>query len=126
MCGIIGYIGPKNTTEILLQGLRRLEYRGYDSAGIAIHENDSFYIAKEVGRVSELEGVVEQGHSSGAGIAHTRWATHGGVTVENAHPHTSYCNDVILVHNGIVENASRLRESLIDNDIIGTCANSFP
>ena len=113
MCGIIGYIGTKNTANLLIRGLQRLEYRGYDSAGMAVHNNDgSFYVSKEVGRVQELEKIVDLTQTEGAGIAHTRWATHGGVTVENAHPHLSQCGNVVLVHNGIIENFSPLRQKL--------------
>lgn len=115
MCGIVGYIGSKNTANLLIRGLQRLEYRGYDSAGIAVHQGDKFYVAKQVGRVEELEKIVDVSQGVGAGIAHTRWATHGGVTVENAHPHHSPQKDVILVHNGIIENFALLREKLIKN-----------
>lgn len=114
MCGIIGYIGTKNTANLLIRGLGRLEYRGYDSAGLVIHEGDSFYTSKEVGRVQELEKIVDISKKDGAGIAHTRWATHGGVTVENAHPHFSEDKEVVLVHNGIIENYSFLKRRLIE------------
>lgn len=113
MCGIIGYIGSKNTANLLIRGLQRLEYRGYDSAGLAIHNGDgTFYKAKQVGRVQELEKIVDLENALGAGIAHTRWATHGGVTVENAHPHASPCETVVLVHNGIIENFTPLKHKL--------------
>ena len=112
MCGIIGYIGAKNTANLLIRGLQRLEYRGYDSAGLAVHQGDSFYISKQVGRVQELEKIVDLSRSVGAGIAHTRWATHGGVTVENAHPHLAPSQKVVLVHNGIIENFAVLKERL--------------
>ena len=115
MCGIIGYIGAKNTANLLIRGLQRLEYRGYDSAGIAVHTENGFYLSKEVGRVQELEKIVDLGQTKGAGIAHTRWATHGGVTVENAHPHLSPCEKVVLVHNGIIENFSQLKHKLIES-----------
>ncbi|MEC7986576.1 MAG: hypothetical protein VX278_15525, partial [Myxococcota bacterium] len=111
MCGIIGYIGPSNTSALLLQGLRRLEYRGYDSAGVAIQQDEGFYLKKQIGMVASLEEIMDD-VPSGAGIAHTRWATHGGVTVPNAHPHLSHDNQVVLVHNGIIENANQLREKL--------------
>ena len=118
MCGIIAYIGPKATPSLLLQGLRRLEYRGYDSAGVAIQNDGKFYISKEVGRVAALEAQVDLNAANGAGIAHTRWATHGGVTEANAHPHVSGDGVVALVHNGIIENAVSLREKLIANGTI--------
>ena len=114
MCGIIGYIGSKNTANLLVRGLARLEYRGYDSAGIAIHEGDQFYISKEVGQVKELEKIVDLSRENGAGIAHTRWATHGGVTVENTHPHFSQDQKVVLVHNGIIENYAFLKKKLME------------
>ena len=114
MCGIIGYIGSKNTANLLIRGLGRLEYRGYDSAGLVIHEGDQFYTSKEVGRVQELEKIVDMSKKDGAGIAHTRWATHGGVTVENAHPHFSHNKKVVLVHNGIIENYSFLKKKLAE------------
>ena len=115
MCGIIAYIGPKKTTSLLIQGLRRLEYRGYDSSGLAIQNGGDFYTAKEVGRVAALEALVDLDRANGAGIAHTRWATHGGVTVANAHPHLSEDNVVAMVHNGIIENADNLRTALRDS-----------
>jgi glutamine---fructose-6-phosphate transaminase (isomerizing) len=118
MCGIIGYIGPHETTSLLLQGLRRLEYRGYDSAGMAIHGPEEFYVCKEVGRVAALEALVNTDVASGSGIAHTRWATHGEVTTPNAHPHISNDSKVALVHNGIIENANHLRERLEQNGTV--------
>ncbi|MBM76390.1 MAG: glutamine--fructose-6-phosphate transaminase (isomerizing) [Proteobacteria bacterium] len=112
MCGIIGYIGNKECSRILLQGLRRLEYRGYDSAGIAINAEDEFFIGKEVGRVQQLADALPEHIPNGTGIAHTRWATHGGVTQANAHPHLSQDSQIVLVHNGIIENASFLQDKL--------------
>ena len=112
MCGIIGYIGNKNTLNVLIRGLQRLEYRGYDSAGLAIQQENGFYTSKQVGRVQELEKIQEFTALHGAGIAHTRWATHGGVTVENAHPHYSASKQVVLVHNGIIENFAQLKDKL--------------
>jgi len=115
MCGIIGYVGKKNPIDILLYGLYSLEYRGYDSAGIAVSDNVNLNIIKSVGRVSELEKKINESSVIDGyfGIAHTRWATHGGVTLENAHPHN--VGRVTLVHNGIIENAEELREQLIKN-----------
>ena len=113
MCGIVGYIGPKNPIPVLVQGLRRLEYRGYDSAGIAVQQlNEDFYVRRAVGRVQNLEEELINPPTTGTGIAHTRWATHGGVTQANAHPHRSQNNQVVMVHNGIIENANPLREQL--------------
>jgi glucosamine--fructose-6-phosphate aminotransferase (isomerizing) len=115
MCGIIGYIGTKEATPILLEGLRRMEYRGYDSAGIAIINGKGVHIAKLPGRIQGLEDLVQSDPPTGTiGLAHTRWATHGPPTQVNAHPHTC-CNDrIAVVHNGIIENAGALRERLAE------------
>ena len=115
MCGIIGYVGKRNITEVLLDGLKALEYRGYDSAGIALLNKDKVQIIKSVGRISNLEERInkEKIIDSNIGIAHTRWATHGGVTENNAHPHK--VNRVTIVHNGIIENAKELKEKLISD-----------
>ena len=110
MCGIIGYIGLKNVKNILLDGLTRLEYRGYDSAGIAVRTESGVEITRTVGKVAALKEAACQAEDGHAGIGHTRWATHGGVTVPNAHPHHS--GRVTLVHNGIIENFALLRERL--------------
>lgn len=106
MCGIIGFTGRKPAKDILIDGLERLEYRGYDSAGIALlNDDDTLTIRKKAGRVSELRELCKDGdYSSTCGIGHTRWATHGGVTDANAHPHR--CGNVALIHNGIIENYS--------------------
>jgi len=111
MCGIVGYIGERPAAPILLEGLRRLEYRGYDSAGIAIG-GSPIGVHKQVGRVKDLSAVVPEDLAGSVGIAHTRWATHGGVTVENAHPHIDESSRIAVVHNGIIENARVLRERL--------------
>ena len=112
MCGIIGYIGEKNPVEVLINGLKSLEYRGYDSAGIALKEKDEIEVIKSVGKIVNLEDKIKSKEimESHLGIAHTRWATHGKPTEENAHPHTA--GKVTLVHNGIIENAEELREKL--------------
>lgn len=113
MCGIVGYIGEKNVYPILIQGLQRLEYRGYDSAGLAIY-NDSLNVFKCKGRVSDLEKFVETKDTSGQiGIGHTRWATHGEPNDTNAHPHTSMNGEFVLVHNGIIENYAELKADLL-------------
>ncbi len=110
MCGIVGYIGHRNATEILLDGLRRLEYRGYDSAGIAVHQKKTVIVRAE-GKLAALESKVRRQHPRGnIGIGHTRWATHGRPSETNAHPHQA--GSVILVHNGIVENYMTLRHLL--------------
>ena len=117
MCGIFGYIGPSAAAPLLISGLRRLEYRGYDSAGIAVI-NDDLDIYKKVGMVKELENILPATVKGNIGIAHTRWATHGGVTDANSHPHTSEDGKVALVHNGIIENANALRNQLEKRGIV--------
>ncbi len=117
MCGIFGYIGPSAAAPLLISGLRRLEYRGYDSAGIAVINGD-LDIYKKVGMVIELENILPATVKGNIGIAHTRWATHGGVTDANSHPHTSEDGKVALVHNGIIENANALRNQLIKRGIV--------
>jgi len=116
MCGIIGYIGEKPAMPILIDGLRRLEYRGYDSAGVAVMD-DSITLHKTVGRIADLERVVPTVSPGTMGIAHTRWATHGGVTEANAHPHMSMDQSIAVVHNGIIENARNLRQRLTETGI---------
>lgn len=114
MCGIVGVVAKRNVTKILLEGLRRLEYRGYDSAGVAVVEaNGQIAVRKEVGKVINLEKSIQQLPLEGSiGIAHTRWATHGKPTKANAHPHTS--SPITVVHNGIIENHEELRQRLKD------------
>ena len=115
MCGIVGYIGDKQATPILLKGLRRLEYRGYDSAGIAIMQPDGIFRERSVGKIEKLVGKLQGKTPQGTvGIAHTRWATHGGVTEANAHPHTAADGDLVLAHNGIIENYRELKKELGD------------
>ncbi len=114
MCGIVGYIGEDNCVPIILTGLKRLEYRGYDSAGIGMLVNDKCYIQKSVGKVAVLEEILEAGAvSSSIGIGHTRWATHGGPSSENAHPHFNEDRSISLIHNGIIENYSVLKKELL-------------
>ena len=114
MCGIVAYIGSKVARPILLEGLKRLEYRGYDSAGIAIIQNGHLSVQKKIGRVANLEAAIEgkPGFDGSLGLCHTRWATHGGVTDFNAHPHTDDRHGIALVHNGIIENYSALKTYL--------------
>ena len=112
MCGIVGAVAERNVVQILLEGLRRLEYRGYDSAGVALINNDALSIVRRIGKVKELADAINEQNGKGTtGIAHTRWATHGGVTESNAHPHASESRFAV-VHNGIIENHASLRESL--------------
>jgi glucosamine--fructose-6-phosphate aminotransferase (isomerizing) len=118
MCGIVAYVGKKNAQSLLLEGLKRLEYRGYDSAGICIGQEGRLHVRRAVGRISVLESALENpvtripaGH---IGMAHTRWATHGAPTECNAHPHTDDQNHIALVHNGIIENYATLKQFLVD------------
>ncbi len=114
MCGIVAYIGAKPAQSLLIEGLKRLEYRGYDSAGMAVLENGKLAVIKAVGRVANLEDKIEEmgGFRGTIGLAHTRWATHGGVTEINAHPHTDDRNGIALIHNGIIENYAALKTYL--------------
>ncbi len=115
MCGIVAYIGHSNALPVLMDGLRRLEYRGYDSAGVAIFDGGQIHLRKSVGRIANLAEEIERNPVSGSiGISHTRWATHGAVTRENAHPHTDKSGRLHLVHNGVIENYQILRDQLIE------------
>jgi glucosamine--fructose-6-phosphate aminotransferase (isomerizing) len=114
MCGIVGYIGPQDATPIILNGLKRLEYRGYDSAGLAVLENSHIEVRRDAGKLSRLASLVEESPLHGhVGIGHTRWATHGEPSARNAHPHLGMTGNVVVVHNGIVENFLELRDELI-------------
>jgi glucosamine--fructose-6-phosphate aminotransferase (isomerizing) len=105
MCGIVGYVGPKEATPILLDGLRRLEYRGYDSAGLATVQHGRLLLRKKAGRVADLTRYLHSHPAPGnLGISHTRWATHGPATDANAHPHLGGDGAVAGVHNGVIEN----------------------
>ena len=122
MCGIVAYKGSKDCYPILLDGLKKLEYRGYDSAGIACFQGNKFQITKKVGKVKELENAIKSKHSSaccgGMGIAHTRWATHGEPLQKNAHPHLDQSRKISLVHNGIIENHEPIKKFLKSKKII--------
>jgi glucosamine--fructose-6-phosphate aminotransferase (isomerizing) len=114
MCGIVGYVGPKEATDFLVNGLRRLEYRGYDSSGVAtLAGAGKLNITKSTGRIDRLVELLEDQPAPGnLGIGHTRWATHGPATNENAHPHIGGDNILAVVHNGVVENYRPLKERL--------------
>jgi glucosamine--fructose-6-phosphate aminotransferase (isomerizing) len=113
MCGIVGYVGPQDATPIILNGLKRLEYRGYDSAGLAVLENGAIRVRREVGKLSRLAALLQDSPVHGnIGIGHTRWATHGVPSSRNAHPHVGNTGQVVVVHNGIVENYLELRKEL--------------
>ena len=119
MCGIVGYLGNKEAYPILIKGLRRLEYRGYDSAGVAIINDDNqLNVYKTIGKVSDLEDFCKDKNISGhVGIAHTRWATHGVPSSKNAHPHFSESKDLAIIHNGIIENYNVIKRNLISNGV---------
>ncbi|NDJ53088.1 MAG: glutamine--fructose-6-phosphate transaminase (isomerizing) [Chloroflexi bacterium] len=118
MCGIVGYVGPRDATPIILEGLRRLEYRGYDSAGIAVLQEGNIEIRRDAGKLDALETMVHTQPLNGhLGIGHTRWATHGKVNQTNAHPHIGMTGNVVVVHNGIVENFLDLKAELEDEGV---------
>lgn len=133
MCGIVGYVGDKNVTDVLIQGLKSLEYRGYDSAGIAVRNDEKFKIIKSVGKIVNLEEKVKSNDIYHIGIGHTRWATHGAVNEVNSHPHSM--NNVTLVHNGIIENFRELKKELeligynfktgTDSEVIAALIDSY-
>src|SRR6266403_2237587 len=111
MCGIVGYVGPRAATPILVDGLRKLEYRGYDSAWLAVHDGRAIGIVRAVGKLAQLEqALTAQPLPGSMGIGHTRWATHGRPSERNAHPHAA--GEVAVVHNGIIENHVALRKTL--------------
>jgi glucosamine--fructose-6-phosphate aminotransferase (isomerizing) len=104
MCGIVGYVGDKPVVPLIIDGLRKLEYRGYDSAGIAVVENGELKVTRAEGKLRNLEAALQENPLSGTyGVGHTRWATHGRPTEENAHPHRDCTGRVVVVHNGIIE-----------------------
>jgi glucosamine--fructose-6-phosphate aminotransferase (isomerizing) len=114
MCGIVGYIGPKEAATFLIEGLSKLEYRGYDSAGIAVHDGNHINIEKTIGRLVNLEKKLKVDQLAGnMGIGHTRWATHGRPSDVNSHPHSDCTGNFVVVHNGIIENYMHLKEKLI-------------
>src|SRR5213594_900853 len=113
MCGIVGYIGHKRVSTVLLDGLRRLEYRGYDSAGIAVINGGTIQVVRSAGKLRDLEENLRLTKIEGTfGLGHTRWATHGRPTEENAHPHRDCSGSMVVVHNGIIENYKELKREL--------------
>src|SRR6516165_9764907 len=117
MCGIVGYIGRRNAIPVLLEGLRSLEYRGYDSAGLAVIYRNRLQVTKTAGRVQDLRDRVNDRAKATTGIGHTRWATHGEPNDVNAHPHADASGRIAIVHNGIIENAEQLRAALVDKGV---------
>src|SRR5579875_3699026 len=117
MCGIVGYIGRREAMPVLLEGLHRLEYRGYDSAGVAVVYRGKLQVTKTAGRVQDLRDRVNDKVKSNVGIGHTRWATHGEPNDVNAHPHMDAEGHIAVVHNGIIENAEQLRDALADRGV---------
>src|SRR5579862_1163663 len=115
MCGIIGYVGKKSASPILLEGLRRLEYRGYDSAGVAVLDTTELLVRKKKGKINEglARTLQEQPAEGNLGIGHTRWATHGPPADENSHPHLDQSGRIAVVHNGVIENYDRLKNRLL-------------
>src|SRR5580658_6036491 len=119
MCGIVGYVGKKKVVPVIVEGLRRLEYRGYDSAGIAVGSPSSstLELRRAPGKLANLEEVLRENPLDGTfGIGHTRWATHGRPTEENAHPHRDCTGRLVVVHNGIIENFISLKQKLLAED----------
>src|SRR5574344_320581 len=116
MCGIVGYIGNKYVIDVLLNGLSKLEYRGYDSSGVAVNCGNDIKIYKAEGKLQNLKDILKPKHdelmNGKLGIGHIRWATHGSPTTVNAHPHTCNCGSLVIVHNGIIENFKELRNEL--------------
>ena len=115
MCGIVGYIGHRKAYPIVLKGLQRLEYRGYDSAGIALYDGEQLKLSKTKGKVADLKEKLEDEISTdgSVGIGHTRWATHGVPNDVNSHPHYSNSGDLVIIHNGIIENYDTIKKELI-------------
>jgi len=114
MCGIVAYLGKKEASPLILEGLRRLEYRGYDSEGLCVISNNKISLIKKIGKLENLEKELKKKQIKGSlGIAHNRWASHGAVNEKNAHPHFDCRKNIFLVHNGIIENYRELKEKLI-------------
>ena len=115
MCGIVGYVGTNKAVPYLIEGLSKLEYRGYDSAGIAVNINKDIQVYKAKGRLKNLEAIIDMDMDSVIGIGHTRWATHGAPSDVNAHPHMNQTRSIAVIHNGIIENYMEIKEWLIND-----------
>ncbi len=127
MCGIVGYVGPRNATPVIYDGLKRLEYRGYDSAGIAVIQNDRVEVRRDAGKLDALRDLLSTSPIAGPiGIGHTRWATHGKANRLNAHPHLDCTGDLVVIHNGIVENFLELRRELDWRKVTRSRARPIP
>ena len=128
MCGIIGYSGHRPAVPVVIEGLHHLEYRGYDSAGVASVQSSDFEIVRAKGKLSALEEELSRRRPSTAttGMGHTRWATHGEPAVRNAHPHKSPCGKFTVVHNGIIENAGEIKRTLLPKDSVFTSETDSP
>src|SRR5947199_3983318 len=114
MCGIVGYVGERPALDVVMQGLRRLEYRGYDSAGVAVLDGADLAVERRAGKLANLDEALASRQMPGSlGIGHTRWATHGAPTDRNAHPHVDCTGRLAVIHNGIIENHQRLRDRLV-------------
>ena len=114
MCGIVGIVGSENVSKLLLDGIRRLEYRGYDSVGMVLETGNEIAIEKDVGNISKVDNKVDFSKLKGnIGICHTRWATHGGISKDNAHPHFNSNKSIFAVHNGIIENFVEIKKKLL-------------
>ncbi|HEY5725232.1 MAG TPA: glutamine--fructose-6-phosphate aminotransferase, partial [Methylomirabilota bacterium] len=114
MCGIVGYIGERNAADVILDGLKRLEYRGYDSAGLAVLDGAGLVVRRSLGKIEKLEARLDREPAVGtAGLGHTRWATHGRPSEANSHPHADCTGSLVVVHNGIIENYSPIKERLL-------------
>src|ERR1700704_2211542 len=115
MCGIIGYIGSKPVVPVLIEGLRRMEYRGYDSAGVAVVSPEGIALRRSAGKLANLQNAIPSAPVDGlSGLGNTRWATHGRPTEENAHPHRDCTGHIVVVHNGIIENYLLLKKKLLE------------
>ena len=128
MCGIVGYFGYRDAKSIIVKGLKRLEYRGYDSAGIALYDGSDIKIIKTKGKVSDLEDKIaaKKNANGSLGIGHTRWATHGVPNDINSHPHRSNSGDLVIIHNGIIENYAAIKKELVNRGSVSYTHLTLP